>query len=185
MAIQPANFGTVPFTRDVPIGVFDGWIPGPVSHPYPSVSNCRTETTVEGSPRTTGAPDCVTPDDPRCLSEGDPQCLIEGDPNPDPNNQLWEQLKESGVQLPDNYDMPSFMALEENTRLHLQAFKLGDVIIASCACEAQVDIIKNFVVFSDEPKGLIKRVAKYHQYWAVNAAVESTVEAAGPDIQGG
>lgn len=44
-----------------------------------------------------------------------------------------------------------------------------------------LDIIKNFVVFSDEPKGLVKRVAKYHQYWAVNAAVESTVEAAGPD----
>ena len=44
-----------------------------------------------------------------------------------------------------------------------------------------LDIIKNFVVFSDEPKGVIKRVAKYHQYWAVNAAVESTVEAAGPD----
>ncbi len=44
-----------------------------------------------------------------------------------------------------------------------------------------LDIIRNFVVFSDEPKGLVKRVAKYHQYWAVNAAVESTIEAAGPD----
>lgn len=44
-----------------------------------------------------------------------------------------------------------------------------------------LDIIENFIVFSDEPKGLVKRVAKYHQYWAVNAAVESTVEAAGPE----
>lgn len=44
-----------------------------------------------------------------------------------------------------------------------------------------LDIVKNFVVFSDEPKGLVKRVAKYHQYWAVNSAVESTIEAAGPD----
>ncbi len=44
-----------------------------------------------------------------------------------------------------------------------------------------LDIIRNFTVFSDEPDGLVKRVAKYHQYWAVNAAVESTVEAAGPD----
>lgn len=44
-----------------------------------------------------------------------------------------------------------------------------------------LDIIKNFIVFSDESKGLVKRVAKYHQYWAVNAAVESTVDAAGPD----
>lgn len=44
-----------------------------------------------------------------------------------------------------------------------------------------LDILRNFVVFSDEGQGLVKRVAKYHQYWAVNAAVESTVEAAGPD----
>ncbi|MFC1417809.1 type I restriction endonuclease subunit R [Streptacidiphilus cavernicola] len=44
-----------------------------------------------------------------------------------------------------------------------------------------LDIIKNFIVFSDESKGLVKRVAKYHQFWAVNTAVESTVEAAGPD----
>ena len=50
-----------------------------------------------------------------------------------------------------------------------------------------LDILRNFVVFSDEGKGLIKRVAKYHQYWAVNAAVESTVEAASPtgDRRGG
>lgn len=44
-----------------------------------------------------------------------------------------------------------------------------------------LDIVKHFVLFSDEPQGLVKRVAKYHQYWAVNAAVESTIEAAGPD----
>ncbi|MBX3313770.1 MAG: type I restriction endonuclease subunit R [Actinobacteria bacterium] len=44
-----------------------------------------------------------------------------------------------------------------------------------------LDLVRNFVVFSDEPAGLVKRVAKYHQYWAVNAAVESTVEASGPD----
>ncbi|MCB0878289.1 MAG: type I restriction endonuclease subunit R [Thermoleophilia bacterium] len=44
-----------------------------------------------------------------------------------------------------------------------------------------LDIVRNFVVFSDEPKGLVKRVAKYHQYWAVNAAVESTVVAASPE----
>jgi type I restriction enzyme R subunit len=47
--------------------------------------------------------------------------------------------------------------------------------------ERFLDLIRNFVVFTDEPAGLVKRVAKYHQYWAVNAAVESTIEAAGPD----
>ncbi len=44
-----------------------------------------------------------------------------------------------------------------------------------------LDLVRNFVVFSDEPAGLVKRVAKYHQYWAVNAAVDSTIEASGPD----
>lgn len=53
------------------------------------------------------------------------------------------------------------------------------------------DIVQNFVVFSDETatdkatgqptRVLVKRVAKYHQYWAVNAAVESTVQASRPD----
>lgn len=54
-----------------------------------------------------------------------------------------------------------------------------------------LDILRNFIVFSDETvtdkrtgqktTELVKRVTKYHQYWAVNAAVESTVEASGPD----
>ena len=50
-----------------------------------------------------------------------------------------------------------------------------------------LDIVRNFVVFSDEPVGLIKRVTKYHQYWAVNAAIESTVRASslGGDRRGG
>ncbi|WP_344790669.1 type I restriction endonuclease subunit R [Gryllotalpicola daejeonensis] len=54
-----------------------------------------------------------------------------------------------------------------------------------------LDIVRNFIVFSDETvpdvktgqeiRTLVKRVAKYHQYWAVNAAVESTVKASGVD----
>lgn len=57
--------------------------------------------------------------------------------------------------------------------------------------ERFLDIVRSFIVFSDETvtdpntgqrsRALIKRVAKYHQYWAVNAAVESTVVAASPD----
>lgn len=60
-----------------------------------------------------------------------------------------------------------------------------------------LDILRNFVVYSDETvtdqktgqrhRATIKRIAKYHQYWAVNAAVESTVRASGPhgDKRGG
>jgi len=54
-----------------------------------------------------------------------------------------------------------------------------------------LDLLQNFIVFSDETatdkktgqpiRSLVKRVAKYHQYWAVNAAVESTVRASGVD----
>ncbi|WP_144628280.1 type I restriction endonuclease subunit R [Arthrobacter woluwensis] len=60
-----------------------------------------------------------------------------------------------------------------------------------------LDLLQNFVVFSDETvtdkatgqptRVLVKRVAKYHQYWAVNAAVDSTVQASRPngDRRGG
>jgi type I restriction enzyme R subunit len=54
-----------------------------------------------------------------------------------------------------------------------------------------LDLIKNFVVFSAETitdkstgqptRVLVKRVAKYHQYWAVNAAIASTVLASRPE----
>jgi type I restriction enzyme R subunit len=40
-----------------------------------------------------------------------------------------------------------------------------------------LDLVRNFIVFSDEPVGVVKRVAKYHQFWAVNEALASTIEA--------
>lgn len=43
--------------------------------------------------------------------------------------------------------------------------------------EVFLDLVHYFVSFSDERVGLVKRVAKYHQFHAVNKAVRSTVEA--------
>lgn len=40
-----------------------------------------------------------------------------------------------------------------------------------------LDLVRNFVVFTDERTGLVKRVAKYHQFHAVNKAVDATLEA--------
>jgi type I restriction enzyme, R subunit len=40
-----------------------------------------------------------------------------------------------------------------------------------------LDLVQNFVSFTDERSGLVKRVAKYHQFHAVNRAVARTVEA--------
>jgi type I restriction enzyme, R subunit len=42
-----------------------------------------------------------------------------------------------------------------------------------------LDLVRNFTSFGDEAPGLVKKVAKYHQYWAVNRAVDSTIAAIG------
>jgi hypothetical protein len=56
---------------------------------------------------------------------------------------LYSTLKMIGVPLPENYDAPSFGAVEENIRIHLQTVRLGEVLLASCSCEPQVDLVKN------------------------------------------
>ena len=135
-----AGGGLVPYSTDFPVMAGNAWVPGPVSHPYPSVSNCRTEPTVEGNPGMviTGLPDCDRP---------------LGDSNDDAS-QLWQQLKGLGVPLPENYDAPSFGGVQENLRLHLQAFRMGEVVFASCACEAQMDLILNFESRADSTPGI-------------------------------
>jgi type I restriction enzyme R subunit len=40
-----------------------------------------------------------------------------------------------------------------------------------------LDLVRNFVSFSDERGGMVKRLAKYHQFHAVNKAVDATVSA--------
>jgi type I restriction enzyme R subunit len=42
-----------------------------------------------------------------------------------------------------------------------------------------LDLVRNYVAFSDERTGLVKRVAKYHQFYAVNRAVTGTIAAMG------
>ena len=121
-----AGGGTVPLTSDFPVMVYSRWTPGPVSHPYPSLSNCRMEGTVEGNPGMPTGEDCSRELD-----------------NNDPSRQEFEQLKALGVPVPDHFDHPGHLLLEENNRLRLQAVRLGDVILASCSCEAQVDLILN------------------------------------------
>jgi len=124
-----AGGGLVPYTTNFPVMNGHLWVPGPISHPYPSVSNCRTEPTVEGNPGSPiiGLPDC--------------QRLADSNDNA---SDTWQTLKSTGAPLPENYDAPSFGAVEENLRLHIQAFRMGEVVFASCACEAQMDLILNF-----------------------------------------
>lgn len=144
-----AGQSEVPWSSDFPVRMFDGWVPGPVSHPYPSVSNCRTEPTVEGNPGVVvaGLPDCARPAKSN-----------------DNANQAFELLKAEGVPVPEQYDAPAFGAVEENARIHLQAVRFGDVLLASCSCEAQVDLIKNLESRADDTTGNIYDGFDWSQY---------------------
>src|SRR5205807_10001890 len=66
---------------------------------------------------------------------------------------VWESMRAAGIPVPDHYDAPAFMGVEENVRIHLQAVRLGDVLLASCSCEAQVDLILNLKSRTDTVKG--------------------------------
>jgi hypothetical protein len=121
---------------DVPVRMITHWVAGPLSHPYPSVSNCRTRNTVNGDPGSPvlGLPDCQRAD----LGE---------------QSDLYQNLKAAGLPLPDNYDATSFGTVEENLRIKLQAVRIGDILLASCSCEAQSDLIKNLESRTDSVVG--------------------------------
>ena len=48
-----------------------------------------------------------------------------------------------------------------------------------------LDILKNFICFSNENKGVVKILSGYHQYFAVKKAIESTKHATQTDGKGG
>jgi hypothetical protein len=118
------------------------WFAGPASHPYPSVGNCRTAPTVQGDP---GVPAAGLPD---CARSGDYLGLtLPVTPG------LFDQLKQAGAPIPDNYDVPSAFTVEENLRLKLQAVRIGDILLASCACEPQADLIRALETRTDDVIG--------------------------------
>lgn len=137
LATLKAGGGDVPYSSDVPVSAYSRWTTGPLSHPYPSVSNCRTQPTVDGDPGVpvAGLPDCERGDAPTAGIAA-----------------VKENLRAHGIPVPDNYDVPSFGTVEENLRLYLQAFRIGEVLLASCACEAQVDIVKNVESRADKDR---------------------------------
>ncbi len=146
-ADDPVNH-RIAFTGDVPVDYLSGWVPGPLSHPYPSVSNCRTETTVNGNPGLPilGLPDCFR----EVQDVFEPFLpLFAG------ISQVYYALKSAGLPIPDHYDFTGFTAVEENLRLKLQAFRLGEILLASCACEAQLDLILNLESRTDHAVGNI------------------------------
>ncbi|HSW14902.1 MAG TPA: neutral/alkaline non-lysosomal ceramidase N-terminal domain-containing protein [Solimonas sp.] len=128
-----AGTAVVPLSSDFEVDWLNAWVPGPLSHPYPSVSNCNTAETVIGE---AGVPVVGLPDCTRIQVPG-ADALLGG------SAQLYALLKAENIPVPDHYDAPSIGVVEENLRLRLQTFRLGDILLASCACEAQSDLILN------------------------------------------
>ncbi|MDT7573561.1 MAG: hypothetical protein QOE05_3735, partial [Actinomycetota bacterium] len=136
-----AGSGQVDMRTSMPVRMVTDWIPGPLSHPYPAYGSCRAAPTVDGNPGVGTVPDCervggYTPVAP-------------------PATPLFETLKAAGLPVPDSYAASSFGAVEENMRIKLQAVRVGDVLLASCSCEAQVDLIKNLETRLDDVAGNI------------------------------
>ncbi|MCU1448154.1 MAG: hypothetical protein JWP02_324, partial [Acidimicrobiales bacterium] len=77
---------------------------------------------------------------------------------------VWESMRSAGIPVPDHYDAPAFMGVEETVRIHLQAVRLGQVLLASCSCEAQVDLILNLKSRTDSATGNIWDGYPWDQY---------------------
>jgi len=122
----------------------------------------------------------------------------------------WNQVQTYRTDVPAVFTPNALTVISDGTSAAMSSFSANfehyapwktidgrDVVTGKPALEVLIkgvfdparflDLLQNFVLFSDEPHGLVKRVAKYHQYWAVNAAVESTVTASGDggDRRGG
>lgn len=126
----------------------------------------------------------------------------------------WNQIQTYRAEIPSVFIPNAVTVISDGTAAAMSSFTGGfehyapwktidgrDVVTDRPALEVLIkgvfdptrllDILRNFIVYSDEAvtdpatgqrrRSIIKRVAKYHQYWAVNAAVESTVRAASPN----
>ena len=149
-AIGGANNGVAvqaPYNDNPTVKMLTHWVAGPLSHPYPSVGNCRTGPT-DGDP---GAPAAGLPDCERYSSAN--HDFFGDNLPPLVSTGLYQQLKDANVPVPDNYDATSFSTVEENMRIKLQAVRIGDTLLASCSCEAQSDLIRNLESRTDDVVG--------------------------------
>jgi len=136
----------VAFSSDPVVSEDNRWFPGPYSHPVPTVGNCRTDTTLGGNPQAPGAglPDCAGPG--RVGLTAPP-----GFPVPSQfAGASAEQLAGLGLPVPANYGAPSHNALEESLGIHLQAIRIGDLLLTMCSCEQWHDQAQNIRTRTDQ-----------------------------------
>lgn len=122
----------VPFTTDPQVAMTAERFAGPLTHPVPTVSNCRTER--PGVP-IAGLPDCRRVDPPPGYG------VTAG------------LLRDAGLPVPDNYGAPAYTAVQETLTIHLQALRVGDILLATCPCEPITDMVLNFKSRADALTG--------------------------------
>ena len=136
---------------DAKVDFQDAWFPGPLTHPYPAVSNCRANKNFSNAtdPQLpiVGLPDCAGPS--RAFDEVGMDYPIP----PQSAGVTQEELKEAGIPVPDNYGAPSFTGLEENVDVHLQAFRIGEILFTVCSCEQWADQAYNIKSRTDRVAG--------------------------------
>ena len=139
----------VPWMSRFPVAMDDRWFPGPVSHPYPGVSNCRTDPALQGDPRlpVAGLPDCKEVEAGGSLM---PVISQAGLPFPGVSTDTLQAL---GIPIPENYSAPSTTALQPTLGVHMQAFRLGDILFTICPCEQWSDQSHNIKTRTDETTG--------------------------------
>jgi hypothetical protein len=152
---DPSRF--IPFDEDFPVTIDDRWYPGPFSHPYPGVSNCRTDKGLAGDPQlpVVGLPDCQgVSQGLGSLSDllGLPAPPTGGMPAIDPGLST-DDFQALGVPVPENYSAPSYTGLQEDIDVHLQAIRLGDILLTACSCEQWFDQSANIETRTDRIVG--------------------------------
>ncbi|MFN2544724.1 MAG: hypothetical protein ABR600_09195 [Actinomycetota bacterium] len=138
-APPPAGVRVLPYRTGFPVAMVNRFFPGPLSHPYPSVSNCRTDRVFAGDPQAPviGLPDCTGP----------------GTSWPQDPGVSTDTLEGAGVPIPENYGAPSFGSLQETLGVHLQAIRLGDLLVTVCSCEQWSDQTRNVKTRTDTIQG--------------------------------
>lgn len=123
----------------------------PATRPYPGVSNCNSDPLWQGRVGLPilGFPDCFYDhaDVTDMLVEPFLAAL------PYKPEQLRDQLQAAGVPIPTSYSASSLTAVEETAAVHLQVFKLGDIVATMCPCEQFTSGALNLVSRLDKQAG--------------------------------
>jgi hypothetical protein len=143
----------VPWMTDFPVAIENRWFPGPISHPYPGVSSCRTDPAFQLKPRIplAGLPDCEDLTGLPVIGNSF-QPIYDALPDQSPGI-TTDDFEALGIPVPENYSAPSFTGLEDTLGVHMQAFRLGDILFSVCSCEQWVDQAYNIKTRTDTVPG--------------------------------